>query len=57
LGAFPVAVAADLGFVGAIIQPRETLKKLIQALAMLETKRDKILRRSMGIFRCRSASL
>jgi propionyl-CoA carboxylase beta chain len=34
-------VAADRGFVEAIIQPRETRKKLIQALAMLETKRDK----------------
>jgi propionyl-CoA carboxylase beta chain len=34
-------VAADRGFVDAIIQPRETRQKLIQALAMLETKRDK----------------
>ena len=34
-------VVADRGFVDAIIQPRETRKKLIQALAMLETKRDK----------------
>jgi propionyl-CoA carboxylase beta chain len=34
-------VAADRGFVDAIIQPHETRKKLIQALAMLETKRDK----------------
>ena len=34
-------VAAERGFVDAIIQPRETRKKLIQALAMLETKRDK----------------
>jgi len=34
-------VAADRGFVDAVIQPRETRKKLIQALAMLETKRDK----------------
>jgi propionyl-CoA carboxylase beta chain len=33
--------AADRGFVDAVIQPRETRKKLIQALAMLETKRDK----------------
>jgi propionyl-CoA carboxylase beta chain len=32
---------ADRGFVDAIIQPRETPKKLIQALAMLENKRDK----------------
>jgi propionyl-CoA carboxylase beta chain len=34
-------VAADRGFVDAVIQPRETRKKLIQALVMLETKRDK----------------
>jgi len=34
-------VAADRGFVDAIIQPHETRKKLIQALTMLETKRDK----------------
>jgi len=34
-------VAADRGFVDAVIQPRDTRKKLIQALAMLETKRDK----------------
>jgi len=34
-------VVADRGFVDAVIQPRETRKKLIQALGMLETKRDK----------------
>jgi len=34
-------VAAEHGFVDAVIQPRETRKKLIQSLAMLETKRDK----------------
>jgi len=34
-------VAADRGFVDAVIAPRDTRKKLIQALAMLETKRDK----------------
>src|SRR5277367_482622 len=34
-------VAADRGFIDAIIQPRETRKKLIQALAMLENKRVK----------------
>jgi propionyl-CoA carboxylase beta chain len=34
-------VAADRGFVDAVIQPRDTRKKLIQALAMLENKRDK----------------
>jgi propionyl-CoA carboxylase beta chain len=34
-------VAAERGYVDAIIQPHETRKKLIQALAMLENKRDK----------------
>src|SRR3954471_22532234 len=34
-------VVADRGFVDAVIQPRDTRKKLIQALGMLETKRDK----------------
>ena len=34
-------VAADRGFVDAVIQPRETRKKLIRALEMLENKRDK----------------
>jgi propionyl-CoA carboxylase beta chain len=34
-------VAAERGYVDAVIQPRETRKKLIQALAMLESKRDK----------------
>ncbi len=34
-------VAAERGFVDAVIQPRDTRKKLIQALEMLETKRDK----------------
>ena len=34
-------VAADRGFLDAVIQPRETRKKLIRALEMLETKRDK----------------
>ena len=34
-------VAADRGFVDAVIQPRDTRKKLIQALEMLDTKRDK----------------
>ena len=34
-------IAADRGFVDEIIQPRETRKKLIQALEMLETNRDK----------------
>jgi propionyl-CoA carboxylase beta chain len=36
----PYAVA-ERGFVDAVIQPRDTRKKLIQALAMLESKRDK----------------
>jgi propionyl-CoA carboxylase beta chain len=34
-------VAAERGFVDAVIQPRETRKKLIQSLEMLDTKRDK----------------
>jgi len=34
-------VAAERGYVDAVIHPRDTRKKLIQALAMLETKRDK----------------
>src|SRR5881394_741472 len=34
-------VAAERGFVDGVIQPRETRRKLIQALEMLETKRDK----------------
>ncbi len=33
--------AAERGYLDAIIQPHETRKKLIQALAMLENKRDK----------------
>jgi propionyl-CoA carboxylase beta chain len=34
-------VAAERGFVDAVIQPHETRKSPIQALEMLETKRDK----------------
>jgi propionyl-CoA carboxylase beta chain len=34
-------IAAERGFVDAVIQPRETRKKLIQALEMLGTKREK----------------
>jgi propionyl-CoA carboxylase beta chain len=34
-------VAAERGFVDAVIRPRDTRKKLIQALDMLDTKRDK----------------
>jgi propionyl-CoA carboxylase beta chain len=34
-------VAAERGYVDAVIEPRETRKRLIQALEMLETKRDK----------------
>jgi propionyl-CoA carboxylase beta chain len=34
-------VAADRGFVDAVIQPRETRKKIVQALEMLQNKRDK----------------
>jgi propionyl-CoA carboxylase beta chain len=34
-------VAAERGYIDAVIQPHETRKKLIQALEMLQTKRDK----------------
>ncbi len=34
-------VAAERGFVDAVIHPRDTRRKLIQALEMLDTKRDK----------------
>jgi propionyl-CoA carboxylase beta chain len=34
-------VAAERGYIDAVIQPRETRRKLIQALEMLDTKRDK----------------
>ena len=33
-------VAAERGYVDAVIQPRETRRRLIQALEMLDTKRD-----------------
>ena len=34
-------VAAERGYIDAVIQPRETRKRLIDALQMLDTKRDK----------------
>jgi propionyl-CoA carboxylase beta chain len=34
-------VAAQLGYVDSVIRPRDTRKKIIQALEMLDTKRDK----------------
>jgi len=34
-------VAAERGYVDGVIRPRDTRKKLIQALEMLDTKRDK----------------
>ncbi len=34
-------VAAERGYVDAVIRPRDTRRKLIQALEMLDTKRDK----------------
>jgi len=34
-------VVAERGYVDAVIRPRETRKKLIDALEMLDTKRDK----------------
>jgi propionyl-CoA carboxylase beta chain len=39
--ASPPLIAAERGFVDAVIQPRNTRKKLIQALEMLGTKREK----------------
>ena len=33
-------VAAGLGYVDEVILPRETRKKLVRALGLLETKRD-----------------
>ena len=41
-------VAAERGYVDAVIQPRETRKRLIQALEMLDTKRDKNQRKKHG---------
>ena len=35
-------IAAERGYVDAVIEPRETRKKLIDALEMLQTKRDKL---------------
>ena len=34
-------VAAERGYVDAVIQPKDTRRRLIQALGILETKRDK----------------
>jgi propionyl-CoA carboxylase beta chain len=34
-------VAAERGYIDAVVQPRETRKRLIDALQMLDTKRDK----------------
>ncbi|HUZ04475.1 MAG TPA: acyl-CoA carboxylase subunit beta [Acidobacteriaceae bacterium] len=41
-------VAAERGYVDAVIQPSETRKRLISALAMLEGKRDKNLPKKHG---------
>jgi propionyl-CoA carboxylase beta chain len=34
-------IAAERGYVDAVIRPRETRRRLINALEMLDTKRDK----------------
>jgi propionyl-CoA carboxylase beta chain len=34
-------IAAERGYVDAVIQPRDTRRRLIQALEMLQNKRDK----------------
>jgi acetyl-CoA carboxylase carboxyltransferase component len=46
-------VVADRGFVGAVIQPCGTRKRLIRALEMLETKRDENRPKSTGTYRYR----
>jgi len=43
-------VAAERGYIDAVILPQETRKKLIDALEMLQTKRDKNPRRNMETF-------
>ena len=45
-------VAAERGYIDAIIQPPETRAKLITALRSLETKRDTNPKRSTATFRC-----
>jgi propionyl-CoA carboxylase beta chain len=41
-------VAAGLGYVDEVIMPRETRKKLVRALGLLETKRDQIPAKKHG---------
>ena len=41
VGVWANSVAAEKGFVDEVILPRTTRRRLIQALATLETKRDK----------------
>jgi len=41
-------VAASLGYVDEVILPRETRKKLVRALGLLETKRDLVPAKKHG---------
>ena len=41
-------VAAERGYVDAVIAPRETRPRLIRALAMLENKKDSMPRKKHG---------
>ncbi len=41
-------VAAERGYIDAVIRPRDTRKKVIQALEMLDTKRDRNPRKKHG---------
>ncbi len=41
-------VAAERGYIDAVIRPRDTRRKLIQALAMLDTKREKLPAKKHG---------
>jgi acetyl-CoA carboxylase carboxyltransferase component len=45
-------VAAERGYIDDVIEPRETRARLINALEMLQNKRDSNPPRSTGIFRC-----
>ena len=41
-------MAAERGYVDAVIAPRETRPRLIRALAMLENKKDTMPRKKHG---------
>jgi propionyl-CoA carboxylase beta chain len=41
-------VAAGHGYIDEVIMPRETRKKLVRALGLLETKRDQVPAKKHG---------